>query len=652
VSEMDGAPPRIKFYGLNDMATGWHVRGVAELVERFDPDIGSRSIDDILELHNVQQYLEHGFLPNAYTDEQRNRAQARIPQIRIAIARFFSTVDDANFAAVVAGVGAEYLGDLLDLLGRYKVFERCEGGTVLPALNAAGAHLGDLLANKKLVKAYDAEMRETLRATPQGAEHIVRKYLQEDVREDIHLPPSFTPVDARELLESYVDSVDANPNYIGLIATARENFEAGINPRLKLRAKRRSDAMNAEFFKENDGIKSGWEVGISDNQDEPAVFKLDKTAGLVSRFTYSRRWLEDTLDNPSVLNNFAHLFGFVDRHMMLIMPSYPAQLSVMERLMGTTGKNEYRIGAAFRAIDVSTRLQMRLYYSFLESEDIDLEGVISWFFEQYLVEEFGAKHFSFTPSGKQTSNLQKARHLFVEMESVANQFALFVNDGELDRDLLAMGSEQVRYKDIPSHLEGKYVYPSCGQEITGVLNLLFSDQSPLHYINENLKSKNASRLLMENRVAYGDFEEYQKPSVDYLINLGVLEDTGARVQFVRNEQFLILHALSTTQAANYFHLSGTARALVDAMAVKGWVTRRSSLLTEAEGKYFNYYLNAVDFSNGPELRNKYLHGSQPIEEGEDAHLDTYVTALRLTVALVIKINDDFCLSAPKVENQR
>lgn len=42
---------------------------------------------------------------------------------------------------------------------------------------------------------------------------------------------------------------------------------------------------------------------------------------------------------------------------------------------------------------------------------------------------------------------------------------------------------------------------------------------------------------------------------------------------------------------------------------------------------------------------KYLHGSKVDTEGEDTHFRTYMTALRLTVALVIKMNDDFCLAA-------
>lgn len=645
MNEVDARPRRVRFYGVHDMATGWYVPRVAELAERFDPKKVSKSIEDIIELHNVQQYLEHGFLPNAYNEDERNQAKARIPQIRSAVARFFSAIDNTNFAAVVAGVGREYHGDLLDLLGRNKAFERCDSVTVLHTLTAAGVHLGALLASKKLVQAYDVEMRDELRASSHGAEHLVRKYLQDDVRGEIHLPSSFTAVDARELLESYVDGEDPNPNYVGLIAFAKENPQAGIDARLKLRAKRRNDEMTAKFFDENGGFKAGCEVGISGTQNEPVVFEMDTSEELVSRYTYSSRWLEETCDNPSILNNFQHLFDFVDYQALLSLPSYPAHLGVMERLIGTTGKTEYKVGAAFRAIDMSTLLQTRMYHHFLESKDIDLERVISWFFEEYLVEEFGALNFSFTPSDKGTSYLQKVRHLFAEMESVANQFTLFAKYGELDRDLLAMGTEQVRYKEMPSHLEGKYVCPSEGEEIAGILHLLFSDQSTLNYINESLHADNTATLLLENRIAYDDFEDYQKPSVDHLIKAGVLEDTGTRVRLRNVEQFLILKALFTTQAASYYHLSDVGRAEADAMVVKGWVTRGSSLLTDAEGKYFNYFLNGVDFSNGPQLRNKYLHGAQANGDGEDAHYSTYITALRLTVALVIKINDDFCLAA-------
>ncbi|MCW2785004.1 MAG: hypothetical protein JWP74_1521 [Marmoricola sp.] len=652
MTDETAAVQRVRFYGVHDLAAGWHAPRVVELVNKFDPKNASTSTTDILELHNVQQYLEHGLFPNECTDAERELAKARIPEIRSEVARFFTAIDNANFAAAVAGVAHGYHKDLLDLLGRNRAFERCDAVTALPALTTAGVHLGVLLTSKKFVHAYDAEMRDQLCASPHGAEHLVRKYLQEDVRGEIHLPPSVTPADVRDLLERYIDSEDANPNYVGLIATAKLNSVAGIDAKLKLRAKRRNDELTAKFFAENTGFKTGCAVGISEDQDEPVVFEIQDSGELLSRYTYSSRWFEETSDNPSVLNNFVHLFEFIDHQALLLLPSYPAHLGVMERVVGATGKTEYKIGAVFRAIDTSTLLQTRLYHFFLESKDIDLEQVISWFFGEYLVDEFGASHFSFTPSGSGTSYLQKVRHLFVEMESIASQFTLFVNDGELDRDLLAMGSEQVRYKEMPSLLDGKYICPTKDQEIAGILHLLFSDQSSLSYINENLNAENAAKLLLANHVAYTDFEDYQKPSIDHLITLGVLEDTGTRVQLVNAEQFRILRALFTTQAASYYWLSDAGRNEADAMVAKGWVTRSSTLLSDAEGEYFNYFLNGVDFSNGPELRNKYLHGSQANADGEAAHFHTYIIALRLTVALVIKLNDDFCLSANEKRGPR
>ena len=288
---------------------------------------------------------------------------------------------------------------------------------------------------------------------------------------------------------------------------------------------------------------------------------------------------------------------------------------------------------------------MKLYQHYLETKDIDLEDVIAWFFNEYLVDEFGALNFSFTRSTRGTSYLESARNLFVEMESVVNQFRLFVENGELDPELLAISSDPVLYKQVPSLLDGKYVSPTQEDEIVGILHALFSDQSSLHYISEDLKGENAARLLLNTEVAYDDFHEYQRGTVDHLINLGILQNTGARVCIANRQQLLILMSLFTTEAASYFHLSDAGRAEVDAMEKRGWVTRRSSLLTAAEGAYFNFLLNKVYFSNGPGLNNKYLHGSQANADGEDAHFQTYITALKLTIALIIKMNDDFCLSA-------
>lgn len=126
MSDEDAALRRVRFFGVHDLATGWYVERVAELVERFDPANVSTNTADIIELHNVQQYLENDFLPRAYTEAERARAKSRIPEIRSAVARHFSTINETNCASLIADIGYDYHADLLELLGRNKAFERCD----------------------------------------------------------------------------------------------------------------------------------------------------------------------------------------------------------------------------------------------------------------------------------------------------------------------------------------------------------------------------------------------------------------------------------------------------------------------------------------------------------------------------------------------
>lgn len=74
------------------------------------------------------------------------------------------------------------------------------------------------------------------------------------------------------------------------------------------------------------------------------------------------------------------------------------------------------------------------------------------------------------------------------MESVLKQFRLYVENGELDWDLLSMTSEQLVYEEIPSAVPDKYVYVTDHNDIRSIQHLLFSDQSHLSYINEDLRA--------------------------------------------------------------------------------------------------------------------------------------------------------------------
>ena len=636
---------RLKFFGLNDYATFCQVEYAAEVLEVFDPLATAYSVSDIIELHHAQLFAEHDLFPQSYNDRQRVACRAVVPQIKAAVGKFFNSLVDANFADLVRDVDRQYHSVLLQLLARFNVYDRCAASTVLPALNRMHIGLGQLLACKCLVRRYDSEVRALLLSDPTNAEHVIRRDLENSVQQDVHLPPSLDLKDQRTLVNEYVNTDNANPNFIQLISIAPVGRGGVVDAKMKLRARRKYQRWTEEFFKENSGMTTGCEVVIADEQTEPVEVSMDR---MVVKFSYSRHWLEHTLDYPSILNNFLHVFAFADRGALLTFPSYSAQLGVFERYIWVTGKGSYPAGAAFRTKEASSFLQTAFYRQFLSSKGIEVESVIAWFFSDYLKNEFGALNFRYTPSTAASTYLEKCRNIFAEMDSILRQFSLYVEDGELDIDLLAITSEQIRYRDLPSFMVGKYIYPTNDQDIHYILYLLFSDQSGLGYINEELKGDCAARLLIHHQVSYSEFANHQRSQVDYLIQQGVLTDTGEKIGFASVSQFVVLRDIFEGEVANYYHYPVGTRLIIDEMVTRGWVERRKSLLSEAEARYFNYCLNQVDFSSGPDLRNKYVHGSNADPADEHEHFRTYVTALKLLIAFVIKINDEFCLRGNEV----
>ena len=67
----------------------------------------------------------------------------------------------------------------------------------------------------------------------------------------------------------------------------------------------------------------------------------------------------------------------------------------------------------------------------------------------------------------------------------------------------------------------------------------------------------------------------------------------------------------------------------------------SSLLSEPEQDYLSYILTKSDYSNGLDLRNKYVHGNYPTDPAQ--HGKDYLEFLKIMIIIVIKINEEFCL---------
>lgn len=59
---------------------------------------------------------------------------------------------------------------------------------------------------------------------------------------------------------------------------------------------------------------------------------------------------------------------------------------------------------------------------------------------------------------------------------------------------------------------------------------------------------------------------------------------------------------------------------------------------------YNYFLNKSEFTNGLDLRNSYLHGTQANPDETQKHEYAYFTYLKLLFLAMLKIEDDLIIS--------
>ena len=631
---MDEEIKYFKYYGPNDLSLPYYMPRIQDIINSFSID-NQYTTTDILEIYNIQKLLHSGFTLEGCPQEKIDNFKSISNKI---IAKFFKTINSSTIEEKLTNIPYNFCLDLLELIEKHKVYENFKEPILLKLLWGKFSP-ADILRYKKLVKYYDSDIKNIMISDSRSAEYIIDKYLEQD--RDISLPPSLTPEDMSDMIHRYIDSSSADIRYLMLIGNSPTNGKIGINPKTRRAAKEQYEKIIQENKDNLNTIeqKITYHISVSESQEEP---KIDSSSGGGINITYGINWLNETLDYASILNNFIHIFDWADScRCLLRFPAYSSGFETLEKYLLFSGKKDYQTSICFHQLNKISILQISIYTNYLSSKGINIEQVIKWFFEEYLAQEFKAEGFCFTCSTTNATYLERTRHLFAEMESIVNQFQIYVQEGELNKELLEY-SDPVAYNKIPSLLDKKYIY-ARGEDIGSIIRIIFSDQSPLTYIDEFRKARNPIELIFENKLTYNSFKKYQQPYLDKLFELGLLTtDSNGQIQVADSPQFIIFIYLYRMESSAYYYLSQAGRKYAEILHKKEWIKYGSTLLSKSESEYFDYFLNRSKFQNGPNLRNKYLHGTQ-LEYTEKDNYINYLIALRLILCLVIKINDEFCL---------
>lgn len=639
---------RVEFYSKEDMAGGYQlVKG--EHILRNSTQIDYSDINDILEIYNIKKYLDNDLYLKSWTKEDIVDFKQKAIEYGKELGKFMSNINNENVLNFYEKVLQGYVNSFWELVNNQSIFKRISKGNFDTILGKEPHLIYTVLTHKNLVGHYDAEIKSFLLSYSKSAEILLSAYETEDdsSQKQKFFPKSLTVQDKESILSNYLDSGNVNLNYIKLIQNLRNKNDFKISDKTRLKAKRLHESETKKLFANNSGMTYGVSISFPEN-----VIKIKDgfSENLVANYLYSLDYIKRNKDSYSLFQNFKILFEYLDNQYRINLVSKKSKMGVMERVLGIHSQNEYRRSISFNLSEMTSHAQIITYDRIVIDLRNSLENILHSVYTSTLQERYDfADNARFSIPTATSSYFEKVRLLAPEFESILKQFKLFVEDGSIDFELLQISSSPSSMKDIPSLNSNKYIYfNKDNQEMAWCSNLFFSDQTLLAYV-EPFKEKhyqNFFDLIVNEQVNFNSYEDYQKPQINYLIDKGfILLDSNNDIQMKNLPRVLILKDLCDNEVASFYRYPAEFQEEIQQMAVEEIVSFESSLFSKPEQAYFNYFLNKSEFTNGLDLRNSYLHGTQANPDEIQKHEYAYFTYLKLLFLAMLKIEDDLLIAS-------
>lgn len=632
---------RIKYYSKYDFMCGENLKKLTEVINKVD-ETKNYHVNDIIEFYNCVKYIDNDCYLNSWSTEYIEKIKVKTKILNKIIACFFKTINESNIINTINKVDCTYKYDFWELFDKYKVYNRIPTNRFDEILK--NNNILEIICNfKNIVKFYGNVIRKYLLKYEDSAIILLYKYeiIQECNPKRIYLPDELTSEDKELILKNYIKSQNPNLNYLRIIFNMQSTKEMLISDKTRLIAKRKIEEQTDRLFSKNSGIQMETIVKFSKDMKQEKNVEMD---GRKIECTYSSEWIEKNKDYPTLLNNFIYIFEFTDFYMRSNFVSKESQLGIFEKYMTIQTKKSYRKGITFDRLDMLSTMQMAAYYKELKRINIKFENIIEWFFKNYLLNEFNIKDYEVNMPSEGSNYLEKCRTLLSELDNILKEYRIWIEDNKIDHELLQISSRPIPFNEIPSKLTNKYIYANS-DEYKLISYLFFSDQCMLKYI-ERLKEKynNFFDVIRNEKIKPEECQRFEQNNLNTLILKGYLEiNKDGYLQFKNKEKIDIFRDINYNGVACYWKYPSNYQKEIDNLINEGILRTGNTLFSEPEIDYLNYYLNKSEFNNGLDIRNMYIHGSQPGNSGSDSiHEVNYMRILKIFVLAIIKINDDLC----------
>ena len=634
---------RVCFFSEHDWSIPMYYDRMEEVVRGYEEGRLPNAANDFLEMFHILLFVKHQKYPSAWTEKRLEG----IRQYREKIAKYFTHLSANDFLEIYENVDYDYQSTLWQIIDTFKI-KNVISEDFLQRLTAGNPYrLKNLLKYEWIVNHNGPVLAKQMKANPYMAEWLLEQYAGDESfceRQKLYFPSSFTGVDKDVVVRDYINSPEANLNYVRLALSAKRSKDFPISPLTLKCARIREKELNDEVLKHGSVFVAEYGVEVTSKVDAPVkAFKMGEGGSRI--LVYNRNLIEACSDS-TIVNYCALVFEFVTKQGFISPISKSSDIGVLERVIGIRAKNTYPVSYKFNITANMAILQMAALESVLKAKGRTFENAIKAFYEDFLRMLYCYEGLSLTLPTDGQELIPRIRNMAIEMDSVVHQYNCYVENGAVDNDIIELTSPH-SLQDTLSLVEHRYCVPNRkNQDIRRLFHLLFSDQCMLSHVEpcRRLYFENYYSLLAKGvEVNYNNYKDYQKADINYLIAKGYLsKDDKGILRCKKMQEINILKHLYEYGACGYYIYSPSERAVLDDMVARGWASFDNHLLTPAERDYFSYYLDNKKFTNGPAIRNNYAHGTTP-SYSLAKHKENYLRLQVLFVMLLHKISEDFGL---------
>ncbi|EAG1723607.1 hypothetical protein BBW79_14790 [Listeria monocytogenes] len=660
---------RVKFYSKGDLSTINSLPRMKEIIDAFLTESKApTSFEEAIEIQNIIKYIDAEIFLKEWSLEYIEKVKdAKSGLIKI-VAKYLGTIKVEEILDSMGTLGYDYRDDFFENFANFKYANKVSEEEFMKEFSKVGIPIQYLLKSQYFITVYPDSIKDNILADPLSIEMLISNYTEAN-REKLYFPENISKEEWGKLLDEYIDDPSANLNYIAVLENPIRNLDGkkyfSVTPKQKIRVKERSKEFSKNIISKDSGVlmstaiyieREAYKEAVDKEKDQMTIKEaLDRsilnnmmvaTGGAVSKqFKCSMSALIDKeqIDGDhsfeSLLRYFSEDFEFFTEKLIVNLPSYPnKEMGTVSKTVGVKTDNSYDYGFYFKVKNQLAVFKIQTISSILSGWNLDIEDLIDCFFTEYCVKQYGVSWLPLNLPHKDENTGNRTSTFFRIEESIRTQYLVFSEENEIKSDLVNETATP-SISNLKSLLPKKYAYLSKNDFAEGLLYLLFDDQSLIHYINEELKGDSFFDLLLNYELKVSDFQEYQKETLQYLIDNNVLIEKEDILKFKNITKINLLREIYLFGSTSYLHSSSEERTALIELEKDNLIVFSKTLFTKQESDYLNFLLNNKVFDNSWAIRNRYQHGVPNYDNPKEYDMDNALSLLILMI-YAVKIDEE------------